>query len=79
MEVNGQMPTLSDANHNQRLRWRQCNGENNGWQRQGGVGELSCIFYKIKKLDSEVAKVVETQSSLVRQLELVETHQREVD
>lgn len=31
------------------------------------------------KLESEVAKVVETQCSLERQLELIETHQEEVD
>jgi len=31
------------------------------------------------KLEAEVAKVVETQTSLERQLELIETHQREVD
>ncbi|KAL0379723.1 UNVERIFIED_CONTAM: Nuclear pore complex protein [Sesamum angustifolium] len=31
------------------------------------------------KLESEVAKVVETQGSLERQLELIETHQDEVD
>ncbi|KAK2975780.1 hypothetical protein RJ640_014603, partial [Escallonia rubra] len=31
------------------------------------------------RLESEVAKVVETQSSLERQLELIETHQQEVD
>nr|GMD70135.1 nuclear pore complex protein NUP62 [Ipomoea batatas] len=31
------------------------------------------------KLESEVAKVVETQASLERQLELIETHQDEVD
>lgn len=31
------------------------------------------------KLESEVAKVVETQASLERQLELIETHQEEVD
>lgn len=31
------------------------------------------------KLESEVAKVVETQSSLERQLELIETHQDEVE
>lgn len=31
------------------------------------------------RLEAEVAKVVETQASLVRQLELVETHQQEVD
>jgi nuclear pore complex protein Nup62 len=30
------------------------------------------------KLEAEVAKVVETQTSLERQLELIETHQREV-
>ena len=29
-------------------------------------------------LQAEVAKVVETQTSLERQLELIETHQREV-
>lgn len=31
------------------------------------------------KLEAEVAKVVETQSNLERQLELIETHQQEVD
>ncbi|KAH0670926.1 hypothetical protein KY285_025731 [Solanum tuberosum] len=31
------------------------------------------------KLESEVAKVVETQGSLERQLDLIETHQEEVD
>ncbi|GJM92512.1 hypothetical protein PR202_ga08989 [Eleusine coracana subsp. coracana] len=31
------------------------------------------------RLEAEVAKVVETQTSLERQLELIETHQREVD
>jgi len=31
------------------------------------------------RLEIEVAKVVETQSSLERQLELIETHQQEVD
>lgn len=31
------------------------------------------------KLESEVAKVVETQHSLERQLELIETHQQEVE
>lgn len=31
------------------------------------------------RLESEVAKVVETQASLERQLELIETHQEEVD
>uniref|UniRef100_A0A0E0CAH5 Nucleoporin NSP1-like C-terminal domain-containing protein n=1 Tax=Oryza meridionalis TaxID=40149 RepID=A0A0E0CAH5_9ORYZ len=31
------------------------------------------------RLEAEVAKVVETQTSLERQLELIETHQKEVD
>lgn len=31
------------------------------------------------RLETEVAKVVETQSNLERQLELIETHQQEVD
>uniref|UniRef100_A0A6V7QWS5 Nucleoporin NSP1-like C-terminal domain-containing protein n=1 Tax=Ananas comosus var. bracteatus TaxID=296719 RepID=A0A6V7QWS5_ANACO len=31
------------------------------------------------RLEAEVAKVVETQNSLERQLELIETHQKEVD
>lgn len=31
------------------------------------------------RLEAEVAKVVETQASLVRQVELIETHQQEVD
>lgn len=31
------------------------------------------------RLEAEVAKVVETQTSLERQLELIETHQQEVD
>lgn len=31
------------------------------------------------RLEAEVAKVVETQTNLVRQLELIETHQQEID
>lgn len=35
-------------------------------------------MYHAQFLQSEVAKVVETQGSLERQLELIETHQDEV-
>ncbi|XP_020676935.1 nuclear pore complex protein NUP62-like [Dendrobium catenatum] len=40
---------------------------------------MPCRFCFALFLQAEVAKVVETQASLVRQLELIEAHQQEVD
>lgn len=36
------------------------------------------VIFFLFSLQAEVAKVVETQTGLERQLELIETHQREV-